>query len=94
MSFLAANVAGAILYVFSASRGGWAIPEERAAGINATTGEPLVWFLKIVPVVTLFVVINIAWAIILFRRHWRGWRYWLLAAALWMAAIRMDFAHH
>jgi hypothetical protein len=36
MALLVANVVGAGLYVFAASRGGWAIPAERAAG-NFTT---------------------------------------------------------
>ncbi|MEI9980012.1 MAG: hypothetical protein WDN23_13630 [Edaphobacter sp.] len=37
IALLVANVIGAILYVFAASRGGWAIPAERAAGIYKTT---------------------------------------------------------
>lgn len=94
IAFLIANVAGAILYVFAASRGGWAISQERAAGINTTTSEPFIWFLSVVPVVGVFVVVNVAWSIILSRRHWSGHRYWLLAAVVWLTAIVIDFAHH
>jgi uncharacterized membrane protein len=75
------------IYVFAASRGGWAIPQERTAGINTTTGEPFIWFSSIAPVVTVFIVINVAWMIILSRRRWSGGRYWLLAAGVWVAAI-------
>lgn len=94
VGFLIANIDGTVLYVFAASRGGWAISEERAAGINVTTGEPFIWFMSVVPVVAVFLVINIAWAITLFRRRWSGARFCLFAAAAWLAAIVIDFAHH
>jgi hypothetical protein len=94
IALLVANVIGAILYVFAASRGGWAIPAERAAGIYTTTGEPFVWFSNILPIVTIFLMINVAWVIILIRRQWNGGRFWLLAAVVWLAAVLIDFAHH
>jgi hypothetical protein len=94
VAFLVANVVGAILYLFAASRGGWTIPAERAAGLDTTTGEPFVWFLEILPIVAIFFVINVAWTIILARRQWSGGRFWLLAAATWLVAILIDFAHH
>lgn len=94
IALLVANIVGAILYVFAASRGGWAIQAERAAGIYTTTGEPFVWFLNILPIVAIFLVINVAWTIILARRHWSGGGFWLLAAVVWLAAIMIDFAHH
>ena len=88
-SFLFANVVGAILYLFAASRGGW-----REEGIDSVTGEPLVWFGNVVPIIGIFLLINIAWTIILSRRHWSGGRYWLSAAVVWIVAIGIDFAHH
>jgi hypothetical protein len=94
IAMFVANVVGAMLYVFAASRGGWAIPAERAAGIHTTTGEPLVWFLSILPIVLIFIVINVAWTIILGRRLWSGGRFWLMAAVVWLGAIVIDFAHH
>jgi hypothetical protein len=87
-------VAGAILYLFTASRGGWAIPAERAAGINTTTGEPFIWFLNILPIVATFLVINVVWVTILARRQWKGCVFWLLSAVIWMTAVTIDFAHH
>ena len=50
-ALLLLNAVGSILYVVAASRGGWAIPEERAAGIHTTTREPFIWFLSILPIV-------------------------------------------
>ena len=94
IALLAMNAAGAILYVFAASRGGWAIPAERAAGINTVTGEPFVWALHIFPIVAVFFVINVVWAISLARKHWSGGRFWLLPAAVWLLAVVIDFAHH
>jgi len=86
---LLANVAGAILYVFAASHGGW-----REEGIDSVTGEPLVWFVNVVPIVGIFLLINVAWTIILSRRQWSGGRLWLAAAVVWLIAIVIDFAHH
>jgi hypothetical protein len=94
VAFFVANAVGAILYVLAASHGGWAIPEERAAGIYATTGEPFIWARNIFPIVAVFLVINITWTIMLARRKWKGGGFWLLAAVLWLGALAVDFAHH
>ena len=81
--------------MFAASRGGWAIRQERAAGINTTTGEPLIWFLSIAPVIATFLVLDIAWGVtILARRQWKGGQLWLLSALMWTVAAAIDFAHH
>gem|GEM_PF-1729129 len=95
ITLLLLNVVGAAFYVFAASRGGWAIPQERAAGINVTTGEPFVWFLHILPIIAIFLVVNLAWGTgILTRRFWQGGRLWLMAAVVWLGALAVDFAHH
>ena len=93
-SLVFANVVGAILYMLAASRGGWAIPAEREAGIHSVTGEPFIWFMSILPIVAVFFVINVVWVVILARRRWVGGRFWLLAAVIWTVAIVIDFAHH
>jgi len=90
-----ANLFGAGLYVFAASRGGWAIPAERAAGIYATTAEPMIWAENIFPIVAVFFVINGAWALKIVKcRDWFEGRLWLLSAAFWLIAAAIDFAHH
>jgi hypothetical protein len=92
---LIGNFFGAILYVFAASRGGWAIPAERAAGIYVTTAEPMIWAMHILPIVAIFLLINLAWAIKIAKgRDWSAGRLWLLSAALWVVAVVIDFAHH
>ncbi len=72
----------------------WAIPQDRAQGIHSTTGEPVVWFAGILPVIAVFLVLNTTWAaLILSSKRWRSGRYWLLAGACWVIAIGIDFAH-
>jgi hypothetical protein len=94
-ALLLANVFGAVFYVFAASRGGWAIPEERAAGTYTVTGEPFVWFLNILPVIAIFFVINLVWGVrIITGRDRCGSLLWLLTAAIWIVAVIIDFAHH
>jgi hypothetical protein len=93
MALLGLNLVGATLYVFAASRGGWAISQERAAGIHTTTGEPFIWFLSILPIVASFVVINVAWGVVILSRR-RGSLFFLLAAVVWLGAVVIDFAHH
>ena len=89
------NVLGAVVYDIAASRGGWNIPEERAAGIDVTTGEPLIWAINILPVVAAFFVINVALgAGILSCRRWKDGLYWVLAAFVWLGAVVIDFKHH
>jgi hypothetical protein len=89
---LVLNAIGAVACVFQASPS-WAIPEER--GLHSTTGEPFVWFFGTLPVVAIFVVLNLAWgALIVASRHWRSGRFWLLAALCWLVAVWVDFARH
>lgn len=95
MMLVVLNVLGAIGYDIAASRGGWKIPEEVAAGINVTTGEPFIWFINILPIVAAFFVINAAWgACVLPRRQWKAGLYWILAAFVWLGAVVIDFRHH
>jgi hypothetical protein len=88
------NVIGAIAYLARASSGGWAIPQERAAGIQSITGEPFVWFVAIFPIVVFFFLLNFVWGAVIVRRQWQGVGFWLLAALVWLGAVAIDFAHH
>jgi hypothetical protein len=91
---LALNIVGAVIYLIVASPS-WAIPDERAAGLNSITGEPFIWFLGIAPVITIFIAINLAWGVSILRhRLWPNEKIWLVAAAVWLAAVVIDFAHH
>ncbi|HXP10347.1 MAG TPA: hypothetical protein VN828_17735 [Acidobacteriaceae bacterium] len=92
LALFTVNVLGAITYVIAASRS-WAIPQER--GLNSTTGEPFVWALFVVPIFAVFAVVNLSWGgYICTKRRWRSGYFWLTAAAVWLVAICVDFAHH
>ena len=89
---LALNVIGPVVYVYRASPS-WAIPQER--GLVPITGEPVVWFAGILPVITIFFVLNVTWGgTILLRKQWRSVYFWQMAAAVWLIAVCVDFAHH
>ena len=89
---LVLNVIGASLYVARASLS-WAIPQER--GEVPVSGEPFVWAAAVLPVVAIFLLLNVTWgALILARRQWRSGRLWLLTLLIWLTAIAIDFAHH
>jgi hypothetical protein len=95
MMLFVVDVSGAIGYDIAASRGSWKIPQEVAAGINVTTGEPFIWAWSVFPIVAAFFSINVAWgACILSRRQSKAALYWLLAAFVWLAAVVIDFNHH
>ncbi|MEO6802739.1 MAG: hypothetical protein ABI197_05780 [Granulicella sp.] len=86
------NAIGVIIYDLSAAAG-WRNPAEH--GMIPVTGEPFVWFLGIIGVVTVFFVLNLIWGtLILVHRQWRSMRIWLLAASMWLVAVAIDFAHH
>jgi hypothetical protein len=94
LSLLLLNVVGSVVYVYRASPS-WAIAVERQTGIYTTTGEPFVWFTGIIPVLTVFFIVNLVWAaLIITRPQWRSNRTWLLATVCWVAAVWVDFAHH
>jgi len=85
-------VIGAIAYVIAASPS-WAFPQEH--GLNATTGEPFIWALFAVPILTAFALLNLTWgAYICFKKRWQSSYFWLMAAAVWFIAVWIDFAHH
>ena len=92
LALLLANVVGTIIYLLVASYG-WAIPQER--GWHATTGEPFIWALGVMPVWAVFSLLNLSWgAIVAARRQWRSGRLLLVTACVWVIAVVIDFAHH
>ena len=92
---LVLNVLGALIYLVVGKFHWWAIPEERAMGIYAVSGEPFIWFLFSLYFFAVYLMLNLAWGgIILKCRYWRGGRFWLSAAMVWIVAIVIDFAHH
>jgi len=85
---LVTNVVCALIYVRQASFG-WAFPDE------PVTAEPFIWAMAILPVITIALLINVAWGvIILWRRRWSSGRLWLFVVMIWLIAIGVDFAHH
>lgn len=94
LALTAANVLGAIGYLAAASHS-WAIPEERAAGIQSITGEPYIWAASVWPILTLFFLLNLSWAAaIIVKRRWQDGRFWLITPLIWLVSISIDFAHH
>ncbi len=88
------NVIGAVIYIIRASPS-WAIPQERELGLNSITGEPFVWFACVALIVVGFALLNLVWGVyICFNRRWRSGYSWLMAAAVWIIAVCIDFAHH
>lgn len=89
------NLGGIVLYLWAASLA-WAIPSERAEGLDSITGEPLIWATRAVPVFGLFLVVNSVWLIVsLARKRWRKtWVSYALVWAAWVVAIVVDFARH
>jgi hypothetical protein len=86
------NCAGVAIYLLRASHS-WAMPQER--GLHATTGEPFVWALGVLPVWLVFGLLNLIWGtFILARRKWGSGSLWFVAASIWLIAVWVDFAHH
>ena len=89
---LTLNLAGAVDYECLASRS-WAIPQER--GLHSETGEPFVWAFSVMPVFTIFFVVDVFWgALILVSQQWRRGYLWLLTALILAGRCSDRFAHH
>lgn len=95
LAFVIANVLGVAVYLYLCSRYTWAIPEERAHGVYAVSGEPFVWAGIVVPIWGAFLVINLIWAItIVVQKRWRNALLWSAVACTWLVAAVVDNAHH
>lgn len=91
ITFIVANVVGMAMYLKLAS-GGWRNPEEH--GMVPVSGEPFVWA-SALPVLGVFFLANLAWAVVLLRRkEWKRTLWWALIGVLWLAAIAVDYSHH
>lgn len=89
---LAGNIVGAVVYLIASSYS-WALPPER--GMNATTGEPFVWALGVLPIWAVFLLLNLIWGgLIVVRKHWRSGRFLLVTGGIWLISVVVDFAHH
>lgn len=92
VALLTVNVIGAITYLIRALPT-WAITQER--GLHSATGEPFVWAGSVLPIVVGFTLLNLLWgAYICFNKKWGSGYFWLMAAAAWLIAVSIDFAHH
>jgi hypothetical protein len=89
---LVANAVGAVIYVLAA-RNSWAIPQE--SGLHATTGEPFVWALYVLPIWIFFSLVDLIWvSTIAVHRSWKDGRIWAAAIFIWIIAVVIDFSHH
>ena len=90
-ALLAANLIGIFFYLKNASLA-WAIPEE--AGLNpATAGVAMVWGLGALPILVLFLIVDLIWWSVIFPRHLKKWPA-SAASLLWVLAVAIDFWHH
>jgi hypothetical protein len=55
---LVLNALGAFGYVARASLN-WAIPQEQ--GLDSTIGEPLIWAVAVLPILAVFLLLNLTW---------------------------------
>ena len=91
MALMLANAAGIAVYLVLAARG-WRNPAEH--GQIPISGEPFVWVLA-VPVLGVFILTDLIWALLILRARAIKRSLWLLGAAMmWLAAIVVDFSHH
>jgi hypothetical protein len=94
LAMLVANALGVLLYLWRA-HDAWFIPEERAAGINTVTGEPLIWALGVFPVWAAFFLADAAWVAITVAENLpRRLVLFALVSAFWVVGVIIDFAHH
>ena len=92
IALLIVNLVGASLYVWLTSHS-WALPQEK--GLNSTTGEPFLWAMAVVPTLTVALLIDVPWGVIILKRkHWSSGRLLLFVGVIWVIAIAIDLVHH
>jgi hypothetical protein len=89
---LIVNLVGASLYVRLTSYS-WALPQEK--GLNSTTSEPFLWAMAVVPTLTVALLIDVPWGVVILKRkYWSSGRLLLFVGVIWVIAITIDFVHH
>lgn len=89
-----ANVLGCTAFLYLASRYTWAIPEERAAGVYAVSGEPFIWAGIVVPIWGTFALINLIWVLTIVKKRWLPAILWWAVVGMWIVAAVIDNLHH
>ncbi len=93
LGWLVANCAGLILYLYLASQT-WITPID---GVLAhAAGDPFVYMLCVFPVLATFTLSNFAWLIVILKNKQNRLcltKIWILTAAIWVVANRID-AHN
>jgi hypothetical protein len=94
---LAANAIGLIAYLHLASKT-WIEPELRGVP-HAIAGTTFVWVLSAFPVLFVFLLVDIAWLCVTISRGFRSRDWWpttvvMGTAAIWTAAVLLDFSNH
>ncbi len=89
---LLVNLVDASLYVWLTSYS-WILPQEK--GLNSTTGEPFLWAMAVVPTLTVALLIDVPWGVVILKKkHWSSGRLLLSVGVIWIIAITIDFMHH
>lgn len=96
--WLAANAIGLIAFLHLASKT-WIEPELRGLNAAARGGGTFVWTLSAMPVLLVFLFVDIAWlakAVVrgIESRDWRPIMVVVVTAAIWAGAVALDQFNH
>ncbi len=90
LTLLGLNLIGVAAYFALAMRG-W---RNTSDGVDVpVTGEPFIWVLCL-PVLGVFIVVNVIWGALLFVRNQNERWSFLATTLIWTAAVVFDFSYH